>query len=113
MQLEVTPAAAKQVQKQFQLTSGAKVRLAPANGPHHGPHQKIIPVSTLQSVVAATKVNGITFVVSYDDEWFFSGLITTLDCQPDRGLFFTFVDHHGQNPDAVSGASNQYEWMWY
>lgn len=113
MKLIVTPAAAKQIQQRWQLTKGTIVRLAPANGPHHGPHQRIIPKAGKQDAVYKTTVDGLTFVVTYEDEWFFSGLVTTLDYDQEDGLRFSFADHQGRNPDAVTGASNKYEWMWY
>lgn len=111
MRLEVTTAAAQAAEQKWPRES--YLRLRPNGDKKHGPKQELTPTKKPGRVVAVKKVGSLTFYISYDDEWFFSGLLTTLDYQPGQGFVFSFADSQGHNPDSVSGASSQYEWMWY
>lgn len=113
MRLKIDKEVVVQLKKKRNLKDGAKIRLAPAHGASHGPKQKLIVNPKNAHPVKTVQVHGLTFFIDYDDEWFFSGLLTKLSYDSDQGIIFSFENHQGQNPDAVTGASNKYEWMWY
>ena len=114
MQLIVTSAAADWIKKHFELNDGDAVRLAPqGQHPHHGPHQRLLVHAPQREVVKTAAQQGITFFITAEDEWFFSGLKITVDYRGDNDVRFDFEDNNGRNPDAETGASQKYEWMWY
>lgn len=113
MELSVSTDVATIIRKKWQLKNDAMIRIAPAHGASHGPKQKLIVNPKNAHPVKSVRVDGLTFFVDYDDEWFFSGLQTTLAYDSHHGIVFNFENHQGQNPDAVTGASSKYEWMWY
>lgn len=78
----------------------------------HSPHQGYAQENDLAVAAVVVNQDGINYHINLDDEWFFSGMTTTIDYDPIRNdLVFEFDNGTG-NPDALTGASSRFEEYW-
>lgn len=120
MKLIVTDSADQFLRNRLHLQAGDGVRLYSEERPgriHHGARQKAVKTAAPQQPVFNIIKNGISYYVSLDDDWFFSGLTTTVDYTPQRGLYFAFSPEQKdgktqQGPDATTAPSQKFEDFW-
>lgn len=119
MQLIITDAASKWFQDKFELTNGNGIKLyGKTVQPHnvkHSSRQGYAVEDNLGNATVVTEKDGINYHINFEDGWFFSGMITTVDYHVgDEQPIFTFSWEHNGNSDvdASTGASSKYEEYW-
>lgn len=120
MKLIVTDSADQFLHNRLHLQSGNGVRFYSEEKPghiHHGAQQRAVKTAAPQQSVFSRIKNGVNYYVSLDDDWFFSGLTTTVDYDPQRGLYFAFSPEQRdgkaqQDPDATTAPSQKFEDFW-
>lgn len=123
MKLIVTTAAAQYLADQIGLRAGDSVAISGervAKGQFKIRYQ---PKEPVQPVATAAQV-GISFYVEFADEWFFSGKVTTVDCQASQLTYRSQKEAPVDQPtptttqptapqtDASTAASRKYEEYW-
>nr|WP_220477061.1 Fe-S cluster assembly protein HesB [Limosilactobacillus rudii] len=81
----------------------------------HSPEQGFAVENELERAIIVTAKDGINYHVNFDDGWFFSGMIVTVDYVEDSTQpTFNFKWEHDGNEDvdASTGASSKYEEYW-
>lgn len=116
MKLKVTDVASQCLIKQLGLKTGDGVRFfGKTVKPKHVQHTPFqgYEKDPAKDPVAEIIKDGINYHVNFADSWFFSGLTTTVDYDTQQHqITFSFVNANGENPDAVTGASSQFEDYW-
>ncbi|HJE26386.1 HesB/YadR/YfhF family protein [Limosilactobacillus pontis] len=129
MKLIITTAASQWFQQHLNLTRGQGVKLfGKTVQPHHVAHtpdQGFAVEDDLADAVLTTSRDGINYHINFTDEWFFSGLVTTIDYQSGTDQpRFTFAkeqptmtttptsDSPTQATDASTAASQKFEDYW-
>lgn len=78
----------------------------------HSPHQGYSKENKLAMAALVVNQDGINYHINLEDEWFFSGMTTTVRYDRDQdNLIFEF-DNGTSNPDAMTGASSRFEEYW-
>ena len=125
MQLVITDTASQWFQKHLQLNDGDGVKFFGTTiQPHHVQHtpdQGFATEDDLTAAVLTSTKDGINYHINLDDEWFFSGLVTTVDLAAGAERpQFTFqkeqptpsaptTDSAAPATDATTGASRKFE----
>lgn len=91
----------------------------------HTPDQGFATEDDFADAVLTTTKDGINYHINFADEWFFSGLVTTIDYQPDAAQpHFAFAkeqpatttaptsDATAPTTDATTSASQKFEDYW-
>lgn len=129
MKLIITDSASQWFRQQLALTSGQGVKLFGTTirprHVEHTPNQGFATENSLSDAVLTTTKDGINYHINFADEWFFSGLVTTVDYQPNAGQpHFTFTKEQlnaasksASEPtapaiDATTSASQKFEDYW-
>lgn len=119
MQLIITDNASQWFKKNLNLTSGSGIKLyGKTVQPHnvkHSPEQGYAVEDNLDNATVVTEKDGISYHINFDDGWFFSGMIVTVDyIENDAQPTFNFKWEHNGNTDvdASTGASSKYEEYW-
>ena len=102
-------------------------RVQPPTQPHHVQHtpdQGFAKEDDLTAAVLTVTKDGINYHINLDDEWFFSGMVTTVDLAAgaERPQFTfqkeqpapaaTTTDSVAPATDATTGASRRFESYW-
>lgn len=129
MKLIITAAASQWFQQHLKLTSGQGVKFfGKAIQPRqvkHTPDQGFAAEDDLSDAVLTTSKDSINYHINFADEWFFSGLVTTVDYSSGaRQPHFTFTkeqpatttaptsDSSAPATDATTSASQKFEDYW-
>lgn len=129
MKLIITDTASQWFRQHLNLTSGQGVKLfGKTVQPRHVAHtadQGFAAEDDLGDAVLTTTKDGINYHINFADEWFFSGLVTTVDAQPGADQpYFSFAkeqpatttaptnDSTAQTTDATTSASQKFEDYW-
>lgn len=128
MKLVITDTASQWFQKHLQLNDGDGVKFFGTTiQPHHVQHtpdQGFATEDDLTAAVLTSTKDGINYHINLDDEWFFSGLVTTVDLAAGAERpQFTFqkeqptlsaptTDSAAPATDATTGASRKFESYW-
>ena len=127
MKLVITDAASRWFQKHLQLNTGDGVKFFGTTiQPHHVQHtpdQGFAAENELAAAALTVTKDGINYHIYLDDEWFFSGLVTTVDLAAgaERPQFIfqreqptPATSAAGSIPatDATTGASRRFESYW-
>ena len=115
MKLVITDAASRWFQKHLQLNTGDGVKFFGTTiQPHHVQHtpdQGFAAENELAAAALTVTKDGINYHINLDDEWFFSGLVTTVDLAAGAERPTSAA---GSIPatDATTGASRRFESYW-
>lgn len=128
MKLVITDTASQWFQKHLQLNAGDGVKFFGTTiQPHHVQHtpdQGFTTENDLTAAVLTVSKDGINYHINLDDEWFFSGLVTTVDLAAGaKRPRFAFqkeqptpttpaTDSTTPVTDATTGASRRFESYW-
>lgn len=128
MKLIITASASEWFQKKFNLKSGDGVKFyGKTTQPHHvkhGPVQGFAVERSLGDAAITLNQDGINYHINFNDEWFFSGLVTLVDYQPGSeapvfhlqkevaGQAVDLTNFTDQDVDATTGASSKFEDYW-
>ncbi len=124
MKLVITATANRWFLKHFKLKSGDGVKFfgttVQPRHVQHTPDQGFAKEDDLSTAVLTVNKGGINYHINFADEWFFSGLVTTVDLAAgDSQPRFAFQKEHpdSTNPktlvtDANTAASRKYEGYW-
>lgn len=128
MKLVITDTASQWFQKHLQLNAGDGVRFFGTTiQPHHVQHtpdQGFTTEDNLTAAVLTSTKDEINYHINLDDEWFFSGLVTTVDLAAgaERPQFIfqkeqptpsaPTTDSAAPATDATTGASRKFESYW-
>ena len=122
MQLTITAAASQWFQEHLALTPGMGVKFfGKTTQPHqvkHTPQQGFAVENSLGDAVLNVKRDGVNYHINFSDEWFFSGLVTTVDYTPGADQpHFAFQSEAAPaeaatDPDATTAASRKFEDFW-
>lgn len=116
MKLIITANASQWLIQKFNLQAGDGVKFygvtVKPKQVTHTPQQGYAPENDLQSAAINVHQDGINYHINLGDEWFFSGMTTTVDYDKTTDdLVFDFDNGTG-NPDASTGASSRFEEYW-
>ncbi len=128
MKLIITDTASHWFKKHLELQAGDGVRFFGTTvQPHHVQHtpdQGFAKEDDLTAAVLTVTKDGINYHINLDDEWFFSGMVTTvgLAAGAERPQFTfqkeqpapaaTTTDSVAPATDATTGASRRFESYW-
>lgn len=108
MEIKITDAASKWLISELNLQDGDGVKFFAASDKipaEHGPKQGYAKDNHPDRPIYSIQKDGINYHINFDDDWFFSNLVTTIDYNDNDGLTFSFAG----GPDTVAGASINYE----
>ena len=108
MEIKITDAASKWLISELNLQDGDGVKFFAASDiipAEHGPKQGYANDNHPERPIYSSQKDGINYHINFDDDWFFSNLVTTIDYNDKDGLTFSFAG----GPDTVAGASINYE----
>lgn len=108
MEIHISDSASQWLIKDLELNAGDGVKFFAASDQipaEHGPKQGYAKDNHPDRPIYELEKDGINYHVNFEDDWFFSNLITTIDYNDQAGLTFSFTG----GPDTVAGASINYE----
>lgn len=114
MKLVVTNSADKFLRDHLHLHPGDKVRFYSKEKPghiHHGSQQCFVKGQSLEKPVAKVSKGGVDYYIDFEDDWFFSGLTTRVDYDPEQGIIFAFASED-RKADATTAVSKNFEDFW-
>lgn len=126
MQLNITDSASRWFATHYRLNTGNGIKIfgktVQPRHVQHTPDQGFAVEDRLDDAALNILKDGINYHINFTDEWFFSGLVTTIDYSPeDDHPTFSFKKElpasskenpYLTTPDATTTASQRFEGYW-
>lgn len=120
MKLEVTDHAASWLKGHLGLHEGDQLAFVAEKGPAGIKVKYQVPTEPGQAVAKVVKA-GVTYYIDFNDEWYFSGKVTTVDYEKQRGISYHFAAENDDlkivkgnvvQADSTTAASRAFEDFW-